>query len=397
MLLWRNIVVICFNCSRGTKEILERLVDDGLYADYSDAISSAIANLAILQDRLSDKGILILGQDSDGSGRQDAKQPVAGPPIDAHRGPHSSSHLLSPENATQAGRRGEIPQIFRSIGKQTIHEAAKIPGDISGPGAKIPLDKWIFGQYNRLLPAKASCRALANLLIDSNYQIGLDEAGKIIAEEATALGVYLRTIDQESDHDRDHKLSIAFPRPGRRNQKSRLRYATQFVAGTTSKGQATGLLVDLKLANLTFGKTVNVNLTVPGWQFAQMENPILDGNDGGPLRKFTEEEIEFMMAHIRENVPAEIFAYRSIMEAILKGEDTPDAIDTWLRRYLSDDRAETLSNSYLSAQRSGAISRMSDLTLVERQRNGVKVKYRATELAVAFLFPQGNEIKGQPQ
>jgi hypothetical protein len=56
-----------------------------------------------------------------------------------------------------------------------------------------------------------------------------------------------------------------------------------------------------------------------------------------------------------------------------------------MKQSLSEDRAGDLSQSFLASQRSGAVSRMSDLGLIERRREGVRVFYAATEDGVVFL------------
>ena len=56
-----------------------------------------------------------------------------------------------------------------------------------------------------------------------------------------------------------------------------------------------------------------------------------------------------------------------------------------MKKYLSEDRASDLSQSFLASQRSGAVSRMSDLGLIERRREGVRVFYAVTDDGRAFL------------
>jgi hypothetical protein len=87
--------------------------------------------------------------------------------------------------------------------------------------------------------------------------------------------------------------------------------------------------------------------------------------------RFSPEEVSFLLDHISSHVPAEDFAYRSIIAAVRQGADSPDKMDQALRRYVSAGKAGTLSKSFLASQRSGAISRMEDLRLVVREREGV--------------------------
>ena len=126
-------------------------------------------------------------------------------------------------------------------------------------------------------------------------------------------------------------------------------------------------------------------LTEPGWEFAILSNPVLDENKGKPQGKFSDKEIQFMIKHIKNHVPLENFAYRTILDAIPKGANTPQTLDQHLSRNILDDTKNRLSKSFASTQRSGTISRMADLGLVSRKRKGAKVTYVMTERGEAYL------------
>jgi hypothetical protein len=101
--------------------------------------------------------------------------------------------------------------------------------------------------------------------------------------------------------------------------------------------------------------------------------------------KFSAQERAFLIAHILRSVPVEAFAYRVILQTVSDGQTSPEQIDGALKVYLDDNRAENLSQSFLASQRSGAVSRMSDLGLIERRREGVRVNYVVTEDGMTFL------------
>jgi hypothetical protein len=63
----------------------------------------------------------------------------------------------------------------------------------------------------------------------------------------------------------------------------------------------------------------------------------------------------------------------------------PEQLDAALREFVSQERRDDLKPAFLSSQRSGAISRMSDLGLVSRVRDGVKVSYALTGQAEDYL------------
>jgi hypothetical protein len=359
------------------------LVQSRHYSDYGEVIAVAVANLAVLQSEISEKGALVLGTKAETSqGFEDSRVTYySGDQATSKRDgnkPRRTSGLNSDVSTLQ------IPGIFRLANlRDSPPNFAKMPSDVWIKGQEVPLDRWLFGQYNRLLPAKVSCRALAHLLQEKPTGVELGAAAEMIAEQATILGDYLRLHDEENDIGRDDLLSTAFPISGQGSEKSRQRYATQFVGSVNSEGQLSGLLVDLKLVNL-IGRKTYISLTETGWHFATIENPVLDDVQSVPTQKFGQKEIEFLIDHIVRNVPAEDYAYRAILSAITDGADTPDTINTALQTSIPIDSGSSLSNSFLSTQRSGAISRMTDLGLVKRVRDGVRVKYLITELGKRY-------------
>jgi len=277
------------------------------------------------------------------------------------------------------------PSIFRAVEHRSAEkQIAPTPDDVWRTGQPVPIERWIFGQLNRLLPAKASCRAIANLAA-TNGKRKPDELASAIAKEASALGAYLRHLDEAENRGRDETFSTAFPGAGLSAEKGILRYANQFVVSTNSNDQLSGLLVSLKFINRVKGPRSPIGLTEAGWTFAALGNPILDQSSAPIQDRFSDEEKDFLLTHIANHVPAERFAYRSILEAIQTGSNSPDALDEALSKYRSKSDHGEPSSSFLSSQRSGAVSRMSDLGMIERCRSGVRVEYAVTEIGKKFL------------
>jgi hypothetical protein len=148
--------------------------------------------------------------------------------------------------------------------------------------------------------------------------------------------------------------------------------------------QSSGLLVDLKLINYVSGKEPRLLLTESGWDFAVMENPVLDRSAHG-LPKFSQEEITFLLNHIRLRVPIEDSAYRTVIRALCEGANNPEKLDRFLEPLLSTRHEKSFTGAFLATQRSGAISRMADLGLVRKQRDGIKVTYVPTEAAMQYV------------
>ena len=125
-------------------------------------------------------------------------------------------------------------------------------------------------------------------------------------------------------------------------------------------------------------------LTGAGWALASLANPTLDraSEAGG---KLSEEERAFLIKHIRDNVPVEDFAIRTVLAAIEAGASNPDDLDSALRGYMPERTDEPFSPAFLSTQRAGAISRMTDLGLVPREREGLRVAYVVSAAGKKYL------------
>lgn len=350
-------MILCLEIDARTKANLEELVHSGRYADFSEAVSVAIANQLLLHQHARQKGGSFIVPTDDAL-------------IEGSKKPLTSS---VPTNESK------IPLIFSTASE--LPEGTKLgalPSDSFVPGALVPVDRWIFGQHNKLLPVKASSRALASMTIDSRG-IPLAKAASDIASQAVQLGDYLRELDDKHHFSRDEALAVAFPiSQSDTTDKARLRYANQFVGAVNKQGQVSGLLADLKLVSLVPGKEPRIRLTEAGWNFAILENPILDGR-ARFTSKLGESEIRFLVEHIRSHVPAEDFAYRTILNACNEGTNTPEMLDEYLSKFISPRQSSPFTPAFISTQRSGAISRMSDLGLIARNRTGVKVTYVASE------------------
>lgn len=369
--------------------LLDSLVESEQYKDYSETITSALENLALLQSELSNKQALIV--ESKNNSASVRSRPKSGKSVEQSKGTQRAKKANAKSKglgsrASLPNTPTQVPKIFLldDIGDEPS-SFASLPHDVWAEGQKVPLERWIFGQYNRLLPAKASCRALARLLSGKPDGVSLIEVASKISEEALNLGTFLAHRDKENGTKRDNTLSTAFPSLVREVEKSQLRYASHFVAGVSKQGRVSGLLIDLKLINYTGGKNPHLKLTEPGWRFATLRNPILDGGTADTTQKFTAEEKSLLLDHIFSSVPAEDFAYRAILGAVNEGARTPEALDSALKKYVSKDTGRNLTNSFLASQRSGAVSRMADLELITRERDGVKVSYVITNLGRQYI------------
>jgi hypothetical protein len=374
-------VVICFNCREETKRILDVLVDRGSYSDYAEVIAVAIANLHVLHEEVGNRGALVVGGDPS--------------PVPAVSSPRAQAAVRSVQNGVSAtgdhmppshGRtRLSLPRLFSLLPVEACPPLLEVADEVPSGDVSTPLEQWVFGQYNRLLPAKATCRALAHLTQEHRQGVPLADAAHLIAEEAAKLGDELARRDEATGAKRGSALATAFPRTGPKAEKGRLRYADQFVATRDRSARLSGLPFDYRLIGGADPANEALLLTQAGWHLAAMPNPVLDDGQADPDPRFSDDEVAFMLRHIASSVPVEDFAFRIIIAAIQAGHDTPDSLDAALRQYVSPAAGDRVSPSFLSSQRSGAISRMADLGLVRRTPDGVRVSYAVTPAGEGFI------------
>lgn len=357
-------MIICIDLSQRTKDELEKLLVIGEYRDYSEAISVAVGNQLLLHTHSEEQG-----------------SKMATPEATAAQTPRAREVKTLRSKSEVIPSANDVPQIFAALDQAAKTPAlAPFPNDLFAIGQVVPVDRWIFGQHNKLLPVKATCRALARLMLaDSREGLRLAKAASDIASEAVKLGDYLRHVDAISESHRDDALSFAFPYTDSPNgDKSRLRYANQFVASFTKQGTLAGLPIELKLANRDHSRNPQLLLTEAGWQFALMVNPILDSRKSGAQPRFSDEEVSFMIDHIRAHVPAEAFAFGVVLTEVMDGANTPGKLDDALEQYLPKRIDKPFTRAFLTTQRAGVISRMIDLALLQRLRDGINVTYEAT-------------------
>lgn len=373
-------MVICFDATSEAKRALDALLATGQFQDTSEAVSMALVNYEVLQRSVSRGASTVQPQST--SSRAEKSRPVA------HSGFTSAS-----AKPTSLGP--QVPELLflNSSNADGIKLASLSHPDADSP-TDLPPAKWLFGQYNKFLPAKVSCRGLLNLLRQKTGGVAFADAAEAISEAAWLLGDYLYMLDQGSRRPREESFAAAFPVSAGNGAASRARFTNQFVGdlrqpkpaeGQPKETKFNGLPSALKFFECFDGKSPTLALTSAGAEFALLQNPILDGDQETPDRKFSNAEIEFLLAHIRRYVPEEASAYVSIIDAVGTGADTPNQVDEFLcKRFrlrvvpkaVKDDE---ITQTFLTTQRTGAISRMADLGLLGREKTGLHVRYHVTQ------------------
>ena len=251
---------------------------------------------------------------------------------------------------------------------------------------------------------KAACRALLNLLLKQPAGVPLSEALETISNAAWELGDYLYTQDLRAKRSREDALTAAFPTSASSGAVSRIRFANQFIGDLRQPKRSenqpkevkfNGFPAALKFVVCSDDKEPLLRLTIAGAEFAVFQNPVLDGGQDLVPRKFSDAETDFLLAHVDRSVPEETSAYVAIADAIGEGANTPDDVDKYLcRRFhlqvaIKAEAEYEITQTFLTTQRTGAISRMVDLGLIAREKNGLQVTYKITQPGQRFR----NQIK----
>jgi hypothetical protein len=390
-------MIICFNCAKETKLLLDSLISSGQYSNYAEAIEGAITNLVALSNEVNSKGTIVI-EDMKLCVEKEILASTKERVIPTIRNravtKSSSSNTSVPLSTYSSSKIPAIPQmlslealIFSSIEfSPTLHFDAT-------PEREYALDRWLFGQYNKLLPLKVTCRALARML--SRFPQGVALASTIheISCAAAELGDYLVEHDRKHGLIRDDAIATAFPRACLDADKGLMRYGNHFVGSISNNGQSSGMPIDYGMARIIMDDTPQIILTRAGWEFAALPNPVLENKQTSPEERFSEEEIVFLLEHVRYYLPIEHFTFHTLLHAITSGADTPNKLDNALAYLVPKETNRSLSPSFLASQRSGAISRMADLKLISRMRKGVRVFYEITQEGKDFVTETINNGK----
>jgi hypothetical protein len=382
-----------FRCPPILKDRIDALIHAGLYPDFSSFVVAALENQLLLEEVHAPRA------EAPPADERGAEEPAA-PPQEPPRPPGitpagESVWRIPPHERTMPEAALATGAGLRGFERDRLGEKPPfpLPGVVPAewpPEQRVTVDKWLFGQYNRLLPAKVSLRALAVMAADAGDALPLAEVAPRIADLAARFGAHLRALDRRFLTHRDEALATAFPEEGPEGQKGRLRYQNHFV-GHSVNGRPGGLPADLCLADISFRKNRPWLAPTPaGWEFARLASPLLDSPVvSPPAARFAPDEVSFLLDHIRHVVPAEWFAYHVVLSLIAQGERTPNLLTRRVGRYLPSGQSLKKQRDFVSTQRTGVLGRAADLGLIRRERQARHITYDLTRRGDAFLEEAG--------
>jgi len=318
-----------------------KLIDEGRYSDLSSFIVASVENQLILEKSDIEAGTLLVEGVREWEGK---KHPSGTTEISNARRDYSGVQPLG--YPKWEGRGGE---------------------------------DWLWGQINKILPIKFVARLLANELSSGGEPPLLDEFAKSTAAAARTFGLALKRVDEREGHAWGEKLSTAFP-VSDKVERALGRFGSQFVGYVRGDGEISGALAELKLGNvIRRDSDARIGLTQAGLKFAQLANPVLDERDYS--RPLSEEEVDFYLDHTTRRVPWEAAAFKVILRIIGDGITGREEVNREIRKRL----AVKWSPAHVNTERAGTMARMFQLGLLDRERDGIKVEYRATERGMRWL------------
>jgi len=233
-------------------------------------------------------------------------------------------------------------------------------------------EAWIWGQINKIFPVKVGVRILHQLLA-TRQSIELNEFLEIVASEAAAIGNKIRDHEKVNNKMRDEKISAALPSS---DEKSRNRYKFQFMVYLRKDGLMDGAMSLMRFCNV-YGekKKQMIGLTAFGLKFSSISNSVMDDNDFSI--SLNEEESLFYINHIKENVKGEYAAIRWMLEKINSGKNERESLNTEIEKTLG--KTWDATDAVINTQRAGITARMFELGLIEKEKDGIYVKYAVSE------------------
>jgi len=267
-------------------------------------------------------------------------------------------------------------------------------------------DIWLWGQVNRIFPVKLGLRVLYVMLGDRET-IELESFRNKAGDIALAYGKIIRSYERDNNKSRDERVSAGLPMDNEsfRNEiiikmhkskkieeldsylkqeefKSKIRYRAQFLAYPRKDKKLDGAMAYLRFTNLKEENgTFFIGLTEPGFNFAKLDNPIIDHKDFG--KSLSEKEIDFYLTHVLKNVKGESIAIKWLLRKLDGGVSDREELNKELKKEYS--QIWNASDAVIGTQRAGLMARMFELGLIEKSKNGVHVVYKIGKSGKNFL------------
>jgi hypothetical protein len=241
---------------------------------------------------------------------------------------------------------------------------------LTGVPLKNPIKNYyIWGQYNKFFAMKFAVRYLAYMQLQNNSEpVKLTEFQHKCSRSASKMKQILKQSDEQAGRIWGEGFSAGLPEG---EEKSWSRFIHHFIGYADTQGYQVGSISDIGFIVIDKGC---VALSPYGLAFAKTNNPILDTNPFSPVL-FSQEEQEFLINHLKNNIPVEWKGIQTVLRWIETGMNTPDTLNAKFST-LDSKWTEKMANTY----RTGMLARMFDLGFISRKKIGVNANYVVTEI-----------------
>ena len=240
----------------------------------------------------------------------------------------------------------------------------------------------IWGQINRLAPAKLVLRVLLNSLgISDDKSVDLRRFSAEVAEQATTFRRFAKKKDK-TRRVRGEGIYVGFPKKAPSSQQRFLNY---YVGKGPLRKWTDSILTGLSLASIEEmedGSTV-IGLTEAGLKFALLHSPLLDDffldrkQIDAPL---SSDEVSFLIDHIKSVRPGEYELLTFTLNSVKKGADTPTKLRDNIFGFLKGkDLRIKLSEKVTNTMQVGAIGRLVEMRLLKIEKEAQRSKYLLTQ------------------
>ena len=240
----------------------------------------------------------------------------------------------------------------------------------------------IWGQVNRLAPAKLVLRMLLNNLASSDERSAdLKRFSAETAERATEFRLFTKKRDKTS-RIRGTELHVSFPK---KTPSSQQRFLNYYVGKASLQKWTGSILTGLSLAKIeeTNEGAIVIGLTEHGLKFAMLHSPLIDDFflDGKQITSsFSNEEISFLIEHIKSTRPGEYDFLAFTLASVKRGTNTPTKLKDKIYEFLkSKDLGFQVSEKVANTMLVGAIGRLVEMGLLKIEKDAQKSKYLVSE------------------
>lgn len=245
---------------------------------------------------------------------------------------------------------------------------------------KIPEKQaWIWGQVNKIFPVKLGLRVLHQLLA-TKQSIELNEFLEAATKEAILFGEKIRSYEKNAGKMRDEKISAALPSM---DEKSQTRYKFQFMVYPRKDGLLDGAMALMRFCNVYADrKKQMIGITEAGLKFSSINNPVMDNNNLD--QSLSEEESLFYITHAKENIKGEYEAMKWMLQQISNGKNERELLNNEIEKTFGKTWKATAV--VINTQRAGLTARMFELGLIEKEKDGIYVKYEVSEIGKTLFL-----------